>query len=69
MLKSQLYISVTNSAASEPRKIGEKYVSTKGEGRGVGLMRVDSIARRNGGTVNRQNESGVFATEVLLNNR
>lgn len=69
MLKSQLYISVTNSTASEPRKIGEEYVSTKGEGRGVGLMRVDSIARRNGGTVNRQNESGVFATEVLLNNR
>ena len=69
MLKSQLYISVTKSTASEPRKIGEKYVSTKGEGRGVGLMRVDSIARRNGGTVNRQNESGVFATEVLLNNR
>lgn len=69
MLKSQLYISVTNSTASEPRKIGGKYVSTKGEGRGVGLMRVDSIARRNGGTVNRQNESGVFATEVLLNNR
>ncbi len=69
MLKSQLYISVTNSTASEPRKIGEKYVSTKGEGRGVGLMRVDSIAKRNGGTVNRQNESGVFATEVLLNNR
>ena len=63
MLKSQLYISVTNSTASEPRKIGGKYVSTKGEGR------VDSIARRNGGTVNRQNESGVFATEVLLNNR
>ena len=69
MLKSQLYISVTNSTASEPIKIGGKYVSTKGEGRGVGLMRVDSIAKRNGGTVNRQNESGVFATEVLLNNR
>lgn len=69
MMKAQLYISVTNSTASEPRKVGGKYVSTKGEGRGVGLMRVDSIARRNGGTVNRQNESGVFATEVLLNNR
>ncbi len=69
MLKSQLYISVTNSTASEPRKVGGKYVSTKGEGRGVGLMRVDGIAKRNGGTVNRQNESGVFATEVLLNNR
>lgn len=69
MTKAQLYISVTNSTASEPRKIGGKYLSTKGEGRGVGLMRVDSIARRNGGTVNRQNESGVFATEVLLNNR
>lgn len=69
MMKAQLYISVTNSTATEPKKIGGKYLSTKGEGRGVGLMRVDSIARRNGGTVNRQNESGVFATEVLLNNR
>lgn len=69
MMKSQLYISVTNSTATEPRKVGGKYVSTKGEGRGVGLMRVDSIARRNGGTVNRQNESGVFATEVLLRGR
>lgn len=66
MMKAQLYISVTNSTAAEPRKIGGKYVSTKGEGRGVGLMRVDSIAKRNGGTVNRQNESGVFATEVLM---
>lgn len=66
MMKAQLYISVTNSTATEPHKIGGKYVSTKGEGRGVGLMRVDSIAKRNGGTVNRQNESGVFATEVLM---
>lgn len=66
MMKAQLYISVTNSTATEPHKIGGKCVSTKGEGRGVGLMRVDSIAKRNGGTVNRQNESGVFATEVLM---
>lgn len=68
MMKSQLYISVTNSTATEPKRLGGKYVSTKGEGRGVGLMRVDGIVRRNGGTVNRKNESGVFATEILLNN-
>lgn len=51
MLKSQLYISVTNSTASEPRKIGEKYVSTKGEGRGSGAYaggQHRSPQRRNG---------------------
>ena len=66
MLKSQLYISVINSSAGSPRKRGEKYLSTKGEGRGLGLMRIDGIVKKAGGTVNRKTEQGVFATEILV---
>ena len=66
MLKSQLYISVTNSSAGSPRKRGERYLSTKGEGRGLGLMRIDGIVKKAGGTVNRKTEQGVFATEILV---
>ena len=66
MLKSQLYISVINSSAGSPRKRGERYLSTKGEGRGLGLMRIDGIVKKAGGTVNRKTEQGVFATEILV---
>lgn len=66
MLKSQLYISVINSSAGSPRKRGERYLSTKGEGQGLGLMRIDGIVKKAGGTVNRKTEQGVFATEILV---
>lgn len=67
ILKRQLYISVVNSAGSGVRKEGKVYLSTKNSGHhGFGLMRVDHIAEKNGGYVNRQNEPGVFATEVML---
>ncbi len=67
VLKKQLYISVMNSAGGEVKKEGKLYVSTKTSGNhGFGLMRVDRIAEKNGGYVNRQNEPGVFATEVML---
>ena len=67
VLKSQLYISVMNSMGGEVAKEGKNYISTKAsESHGFGLMRVDRIAEKNGGYVNRQNEPGVFATEVML---
>lgn len=67
VLKKQLYISVMNSVGGEVQKEGKHYLSTKTSGsHGFGLMRVDRIAERNGGYVNRQNEPGVFATEVML---
>lgn len=67
ILKKQLYISVMNSAGGEVKKEGKLYVSTKTSGsHGFGLMRIDRIAEKNGGYVNRQNEPGVFATEVML---
>nr|WP_308628030.1 GHKL domain-containing protein [uncultured Eisenbergiella sp.] len=70
-MKQQLYISVTNSMGKKPEKTGGRFLSSK-SGRdemarfGFGLMRIDVIAEQNGGYVNRQNEEGVFATEVML---
>lgn len=67
VLKDQLYISVTNSSCGKISKIGKRYLSTKGsKGHGYGLMRIDRIVERYRGYLNRQNEEGVFVTEVML---
>lgn len=67
VLKSQLYISVTNSVSGEIKKTGKTYLSTKNSDiSGFGLLRVDKIAEKYDGYVNRQNEEGIFATEVML---
>jgi sensor histidine kinase regulating citrate/malate metabolism len=67
VLKKQLYISVTNSVGGEIKKNEKNYISTKNSAsHGFGLMRVDRIAEKYEGYVNRQNEEGVFATEVML---
>lgn len=67
ILKNQLYLSVSNSVGGEIRKSGRHYISSKNsETHGFGLMRVDRIAAKYNGYVNRQNEEGVFATEILL---
>lgn len=67
VLKGQLYISVFNSSSGEIKKSGKTYLSTKGSAsHGFGLMRVDRIVEKYDGYINRQNEEGAFATEVLL---
>lgn len=67
VLKQQLYISVTNSVGGTVKKEGKYYRSTKSSpSHGFGLMRVDRIAEKYNGYVNRQDEPGVFATEVML---
>lgn len=66
IFKGQLYISVSNSVGTELRKIAKSYYTTKGEGHGFGLKRIDKIAAKYGGYVNRQDEGDVFATEVML---
>ena len=65
--KSMLYISVSNSIGDRPQKVGQGYLSTKkSPSHGFGLMRIDRIAAKYGGYVNRQSEEGAFATEVTL---
>lgn len=67
-LKGQLYISVTNSCLGKRIRTGGQYKTTKAEkdAHGFGLLRIDSIAAKYGGFVNRQSEEGAFATEVML---
>lgn len=66
-MKEQLYISVTNSVGGEVKKVNLEYISTKfGINHGFGLNRVDNIVNKYDGFINRQNEEGVFATEVIL---
>lgn len=67
VLKDQLYISVSNSTGGQIRKSGKVYLSSKDSAsHGFGLMRIDRLAAKYDGYVNRQNEEGVFATEVML---
>ncbi|MGN1128875.1 MAG: sensor histidine kinase [Candidatus Flemingiibacterium sp.] len=65
--ESRLYISVTNlCAGKKQKKLGNRYESTKGDGHGFGLVRIDSIVERYGGYLSRNSEDGAFTTEILL---
>ncbi|MDE6363856.1 MAG: ATP-binding protein [Lachnospiraceae bacterium] len=67
ILKKQLYISVQNSSGQQIKKLGKTYISTKnGDSHGFGLRRIDRIVEKYDGYINRQNEEGIFASEVLL---
>lgn len=68
VLKEQLYLSVTNSYLGIRTRENGRFRTTKEEknAHGFGLLRIDSIAKKYGGYVNRQSEEGVFATEVML---
>ena len=65
--KSMLYISVTNSADGSAKKIGKRFISTKDSPEhGFGLLSIDKIVAKYDGYVNRQNDAGVFTTEIML---
>ena len=67
MKGSQLYISFTNFTASKKmEKVGKRFRTTKGEGHGFGLVRIDSIIERLDGYLSRNSEDGAFTTEILI---
>lgn len=66
IFKEQLYLNVTNSMSGIPNRKGKAFASSKGENHGFGLMRVDRVAEKYSGYVNRQFEDGVFGTEIML---
>ena len=67
MKNTQLYISFTNfTAGKKLKRDGKLFRSTKGEGHGLGLVRVDAIVERLGGYLSRNSEDGAFTTEILL---
>lgn len=67
MKNTQLYISFTNLTANKKlKKSGNIYKTTKGEGHGFGLVRIDSIIERLDGYLSRNSEDGAFTTEILI---
>lgn len=67
ILKGQLYIYVMNSIDEELKRSGKTYISTKNSRyHGFGLMRMDKVVEKYHGYLERQDEEGVFATEVML---
>ena len=67
MKGSQLYISFTNFSPNKKLvKKGRRFSTTKGDGHGLGLLRVDNIVDRLGGYLSRNSEAGAFSTEILL---
>ena len=67
MKGTQLYISFTNfTAAKKLSKVGKGFKTSKGEGHGFGLVRIDDIVSRYDGYLSRNSEDGAFTTEILL---
>lgn len=67
MKNTQLYISFTNFTADKKMaKVGGRFLSSKGDGHGFGLVRIDTIVERLDGYISRNSEDGAFTTEILL---
>ena len=67
MKNTQFYISFTNfTAGKKMKKEGALFRSTKGDGHGFGLVRIDAIVERLEGYISRNSEDGAFTTEILL---
>lgn len=63
MKGNYLYLALTNTAAGKKKN---SFRSTKGEGHGLGIGRIDAIVKKYDGYVTRASEDGAFSTEVLL---
>lgn len=66
LFKSQLYISVSNATCEKQKRSLTELVTCKLGEHGFGLRRIDKLAEKYDGYVNRKNEPGIFATEVML---
>lgn len=67
MKGTQLYISFTNfTAGGKLNKAGKVFRTSKGEGHGFGLVRIDAIVERLEGYLSRNSEEGAFTTEILI---
>ena len=67
MKGTQLYISFTNFTSTKKlEKVGGLFQTTKGDGHGFGLVRIDNIIERLDGYLSRNSEDGAFTTEILI---
>ncbi len=61
-----LAITVDNGFDGIVKKNGNEYVSTKSEGRGLGLSILTSIAEKYGGGVEFKNDNKMFYSSIML---
>ena len=57
---------VTNATKDTVRKLDSEYITTKRGNHGHGLKRINLVVEKYKGYINRQNEPGVFVTEIML---
>ena len=58
-----LYLSLINTAGGKKK---HSFFTTKREGHGFGISRIDAIVKKYGGYIKRASEDESFSTEVLL---
>ena len=63
MMGNFLYLALTNTSGGKKKK---SFRSTKGEGHGFGISRMDAVVKKYGGYITRASEDEAFSTEVLL---
>lgn len=64
--KSQLYISIQNSAKEELNFKEQNYITTKRGNHGLGMKRVQAAVEKYQGFLRLANEPGIFAAEVTM---
>lgn len=64
--KSQLYLSIQNSAKEEPDFDERNYITKKRGNHGLGMKRVQTAVEKYQGYLNLANEPGIFAAEVTM---
>lgn len=63
MKGNYLYLALTNTAGGGKKR---SFTTTRGEGHGLGIARVDAVVKKCGGYITRASEDEAFSTEVLL---
>lgn len=63
MKGNYLYLALTNTAGGKKK---QSFSTTRGEGHGLGIARVDAAVKKYGGYITRASEDEAFSTEVLL---
>ena len=64
--KSQLYLSIQNSAKEDPDFNEQNYITKKRGNHGLGMKRVQTAVEKYQGYLNLANEPGIFAAEVTI---
>ncbi len=64
--KSQLYLSIQNSAKEDPDFNEQNYITKKRGNHGLGMTRVQTAVEKYQGYLNLANEPGIFAAEVTI---